>query len=166
MCIRDSIHEYLLDKGIRVDGIEGVRYVYHDPCHSPMKRQDALKTVNGLIATAATGDAAPILRTDRCCGEAGTMAVSRPDVATQVRLRKETELRADEARLRADGFDGQLKVLTSCPSCLQGLSRFEEAGSVQADYLVVELARHLLGASWMANYVRHANRGGIERVLV
>jgi len=36
----------------------------------------------------------------------------------------------------------------------------------QADYIVVEMARHLLGDNWMANYVQRANRGGIERVLL
>ncbi|MGA1063410.1 MAG: DUF3400 domain-containing protein, partial [Burkholderiaceae bacterium] len=34
------------------------------------------------------------------------------------------------------------------------------------DYIVVEMARHLLGADWMTDYVRQANNGGIERVLV
>ena len=40
-----------------------------------------------------------------------------------------------------------------------------DAGT-DADYIVVELAKHLLGESWMADYVTKANRGGIERVLV
>jgi hypothetical protein len=31
---------------------------------------------------------------------------------------------------------------------------------------VVEIARHVLGADWMPDYVRRANDGGIERVLV
>jgi hypothetical protein len=31
---------------------------------------------------------------------------------------------------------------------------------------VVELARHVLGADWLVDYVRRANNGGIERVLV
>jgi hypothetical protein len=57
-------------------------------------------------------------------------------------------------------------VLTSCPSCLQGLSRYDEDSDTSADYIVVEMARHLLGADWMRDYVRQANAGGIERVLV
>jgi Fe-S oxidoreductase len=140
-----------------------VRYLYHDPCHSPMKQQDPVKTVNGLLGTA---DGTRIARTDRCCGEAGTLAVTRADISTQVRMRKEAELDADAQRLRAGGFEGPVRVLTSCPSCLQGLSRFEDTSAVQADYLVVELAQHLLGANWMAEYVARANDGGIERVLV
>jgi Fe-S oxidoreductase len=157
-----DIHEFLQDKGVRADGVHGVRYVYHDPCHSPMKR-NALETVNALLGS---DDGARIARTDRCCGEAGTLAVTRADISTQVRMRKESELQADIGRLRADGFDGQVRVLTSCPACLQGLSRFEDSTAAPADYLVVELAQHLLGANWMAEFVARANAGGIERVLV
>ena len=103
---------------------------------------------------------------ERCCGESGTLAVTRPDVATQIRFRKQEEIEKGADRLRADGFTGKLKVLTSCPSCLQGLSRYNEDGGTQADYIVVELARHLLGECWMENYVEKANNGGIERILL
>ncbi len=68
--------------------------------------------------------------------------------------------------MRADGFDGEVKILTSCPSCLQGLSRYDDDGGTTADYIVVEMAKHLLGQNWMADYVAKANNGGIERVLV
>ena len=70
------------------------------------------------------------------------------------------------ARVSADGFAGPVKVLTSCPSCLQGLKRYDDDSATDADYIVVEMARHLLGEDWMAEYVRRANAGGIERVLV
>ena len=48
-CRLIDIHEYLLEKGIKLDGIQGERYVYHDPCHSPMKQQDPMKTVKALV---------------------------------------------------------------------------------------------------------------------
>ena len=157
-----DIHEFLLEKGIKLDGVQGIRYMYHDPCHSPMKLQDPLKTVNGLITTV---DGAAIAKNDRCCGESGTLAVTRPDISSQIRFRKEIEMRNGAATLCQD-FDGQVKILTSCPSCLQGLSRYNEDAHTQADYIVVEMARHILGEDWMANYVASANSGGIERVLV
>ena len=89
-----------------------------------------------------------------------------------MRFRKEQELREGEAALRASGSvppKGDVKILTSCPSCLQGLSRYEgdlEHGMLQADYIVVEMAKHLLGESWMQDYVAKANNGGIEKVLL
>jgi Fe-S oxidoreductase len=128
-----------------------------------MKHGDPLKTVNALVATA---DGAKVVKSDRCCGESGTLAITRPDVSTQVRFRKEQELRKGTAELRSDGFGGRVKVLTSCPSCLQGLSRYSDDADLDADYIVVEMARHLLGADWLPRYVAAANRGGIERVLV
>jgi Fe-S oxidoreductase len=107
-----------------------------------------------------------IARNERCCGESGTFAVSRPDIATQVRFRKQQEMERGAARLRQDGYGGEVKVLTSCPSCLQGLKRYDDDSSTDADYVVVELARHRLGADWLADYLRRANDGGIERVLL
>ncbi|QFY44252.1 DUF3683 domain-containing protein [Candidatus Methylospira mobilis] len=159
-----DIHEYLLEKGVRIEGVGGVRYLYHDPCHSPLKQQDAQKTVNGLLATA---DGARIGLSARCCGEAGTLAVTRPDISTQVRFRKQEELQLDTAKIHGDGYDGPVKVLTSCPSCLQGLQRYKETlNELDADYIVVELARHHLGEDWMERYIAGASNGGIERILV
>ena len=57
-------------------------------------------------------------------------------------------------------------MLTSCPSCLQGLTRFSDDTGVQSDDIVVELARHLLGPEWLPGFVKKANAGGIERVLL
>ncbi|WEF32596.1 FAD/FMN-binding oxidoreductase [Pseudoduganella chitinolytica] len=158
-----DIHEYLLEKGVRLEGVTGTRYMYHDPCHTPMKLQDPVKTVNALVQT---HDAVKIEKNDRCCGESGTLAVTRPDISTQVRFRKEDEMVKGSDKLRADGFDGNVKILTSCPSCLQGLSRYNEDSGTTADYIVVEIAKHLLGENWLPDYVRRANDGGIERVLV
>ena len=38
--------------------------------------------------------------------------------------------------------------------------------ALDADYIVVEIAKHVLGEHWMRDYVASANDGGIERVLV
>ena len=158
-----DIHEYLLEKGIKLES-QG-SYLYHDPCHTPMKLQEPMKTVKALM-----GD--NVVKSERCCGESGTLGVTRPDISTQIRFRKEEELRKTETQLRESGAVGEkdnLKILTSCPSCLQGLSRYGndlQNGLLEADYIVVEMARHILGENWMPEYVKKANEGGIERVLV
>lgn len=158
-----DIHEFLAEKGVKISGVTGVKYMYHDPCHSPMKLQDPLKTVNELIQL---GDGKTIAKNDRCCGESGTLAVTRPDISTQVRFRKQIEMEKAANDLRKDDFTGDVKVLTSCPSCLQGLTRFDADSDTTADYIVVEMAQKLLGKDWMQDYVAEANQGGIERVLV
>ncbi len=158
-----DIHEYLLEKGITLQG-KGA-YLYHEPCHNPMKLQDSLKTVKALVGP-------QVLKSERCCGESGTLGVTRPDVSTQVRFRKEEEIRKGETALRASGAVGaqdNVKILTSCPSCLQGLTRYGDDlqnGLLEADYIVIEMAREVLGENWLPEYVAKANQGGIERVLV
>lgn len=130
-----------------------------------MKLQDSVKTVKALVGPQVT-------KSERCCGESGTLGVTRPDISTQVRFRKEEEIRKGEAALRASGAVGaqdNVKILTSCPSCLQGLNRYQDDlqnGLLEADYIVVEMAREILGENWMPEYVQRANAGGIERVLV
>ncbi|MFM1907695.1 MAG: hypothetical protein RLZZ591_1372 [Pseudomonadota bacterium] len=167
-----DIHEYLLEKNITLDASGGGNgYLYHDPCHSPMKLQDPMKTVKALVGS-------NVLKNDRCCGESGTLGVTRPDISTQIRFRKEEQLRKGEQDLRAlmaqgDGLQANTgantKILTSCPSCLQGLSRYGHDlnnGLLEADYIVVEMANQILGKDWLPQYVEAANAGGIERVLV
>jgi Fe-S oxidoreductase len=112
-----------------------------------------------------------VLKSDRCCGESGTLGVTRPDISTQIRFRKEEELLKGEAQLKAMSpkASADVTILTSCPSCLQGLTRFEgdlKSGLLKADYIVVEMAKQILGEQWMENFVAQANTGGIERVLL
>jgi FAD/FMN-containing dehydrogenase/Fe-S oxidoreductase len=156
-----DIHEYLMEKGMKLEGVTGTRYMYHDPCHSPMKTYAPLKVTNALMGQ-------DVALNERCCGESGTFAVSRPDIATQVKMRKQEELEKGMAKLGlTQGAPEQdVKILTSCPSCLQGLSRYGEDTGVTSDYIVVEMAKHILGENWMQEYVEKANNGGIEKVLL
>ncbi|HYD33542.1 MAG TPA: DUF3400 domain-containing protein, partial [Methylophilaceae bacterium] len=158
-----DIHEYLMEKGLKIEGVTGVRYMYHDPCHSPMKTYAPLKVTNALM-----GQDHEIAQNDRCCGESGTFAVGRPDIATQVKQRKQEELEKGMQKLglTPGAPEQEVKILTSCPSCLQGLSRYGDDTGLDADYIVVEMAKHILGENWMEDYVQKANHGGIEKVLL
>ena len=176
-----DIHEFLMEKGVHLEGVTGTKYMYHEPCHTPMKTYASSKVVNTLMNSELNGK---VEKNDRCCGESGTLGVSRPDISTQVRFRKEEEMKkgvesiriqsiaaaspnsTDLSVIEAKRFEGPVKILTSCPSCLQGLSRYEGDTGVEADYIVVEIARHLLGENWLPKFVEQANAGGIERVLV
>jgi Fe-S oxidoreductase len=164
-----DIHEYLLEKGIRLDAATAGAYLYHDPCHSPMKLQEPMKTVKALV-----GGETPeqVLESKRCCGESGTLGITRPDISTQIRFRKEEELRSDETALRQTGgraAGANVKILTSCPSCLQGSEplrqrpaerpaggRLHRGRDGQADP----------GRAVAGTVCGQGQRGGIERVLV
>ncbi len=153
-----DIHEYLMEKGVKLEGVSGEKYLYHDPCHTPMKTHAPMKVANALLGGG-------VALSDRCCGESGTLAVTRPDISTQIRFRKEEEIRAGVAALDTDGRQ-PVKLLTSCPSCLQGLARYSDDTGTEPDYIVIELAKKLLGENWMASYLTRVGNGGIERVLL
>lgn len=156
-----DIHEYLLEQDVRLDGVEGVQYMYHDPCHTPMKQYSPTQVASELTGT-------NVIQTDRCCGEAGTFAVSRPDIASQLRYRKEESLRDGINKLTGQdqAKNGNVKLLTSCPACVQGLSRYADSTGLDTDYIVVEMANHLLGEQWQKDFVEKATHGGIEKVLL
>lgn len=156
-----DIHEYLMEKDVRLKGVTGTRYMYHDPCHTPMKTYKPLEVTNQLMGQEVTLN-------DRCCGESGTFAVTRPDISTQVKMRKQEELESGMAKMgmTVGKPEAPVKILTSCPSCLQGLSRYGEDTGIESDYIVVEMAKHLLGNEWMQDYVKKVNSGGIEKVLL
>jgi len=158
-----DIHEYLAEKGVALQGVDGVRYLYHDPCHSPIKTRSAVGLAAELVGK-------PVTLSDRCCGEAGTFAIGRPDIATQVRFRKQEELERGIERLAAaagsGGAPGKVKVLTSCPACLQGLSRYRDELAIEPDYIVTEVAARVLGHDWQRRFLEQVKAGGIERVLL
>ena len=156
-----DIHEYLLEKGVKLEGIEGTKYVYHDPCHTPVKNYDPTQLTSDLMGQ-------EVLLTDRCCGEAGTFAVSRPDIASQLRFRKVESLR--EGIKQHTGKDtaekGNVKILTNCPACQQGLSRYAEDTGMDTDYIVVEMMKSLHGEQWERKFIKKLTQGGIEKVLL
>ncbi|MCI4411290.1 MAG: DUF3683 domain-containing protein [Thiotrichales bacterium] len=157
-----DIHEYLMEKGLKLNQATGVQYMYHDPCHSPMKIHNPLKVASTLMAT-------EVIDSDRCCGEAGTMAVSRPDIATQLRFRKEEEILLGVKDLtgKAGKADkGKVKMLTACPACQQGLNRYADSTGVDTDYIVVEMAANWLGANWQDDFIKRIQNGGVEKVLL
>jgi Fe-S oxidoreductase len=156
-----DIHEFLMEKGVKLENLSGRQYLYHDPCHTPMKHYNPLKVASNLMGQ-------DVMLSDRCCGEAGTMAMSRPDISTQVRWRKLQELQQGLRDLTGTAYNlsGQAKLLTSCPACQQGLSRYAEDTGLETDYIVVEMANHLLGDDWQKRFVQQATQGGIERVLL
>jgi hypothetical protein len=118
-CRMIDIHEYLLEKGIKLEGTGG--YLFHDPCHSPTKLQEPLKTVQALVG-------ANVVQSQRCCGESGTLGVTRPDIATQVRFRKEEQLarRSRAARQRRAAGAGQPEDPDHLPELPAGVEALRE----------------------------------------
>ena len=159
-----DIHEYLAEKGYSLDeGSQARAYIYHDPCHTPIKTQQPLS-----VAKAILGD--NVLLSDRCCGESGTLAVSRPDISTQLRYRKQEELEKNIDTLTNSDSSitakEQLKLVTTCPACQQGLNRYRGETGMTAEYIVVEMCQKILGENWQKRFIDELNKDGIERVLL
>jgi Fe-S oxidoreductase len=158
-----DIHEYLMEKGVQIEGVSGTKYLYHEPCHTPMKTHHSSQVAEKLLKQT-------VPMTDRCCGEAGTFAIARPDIAMQVRLRKQATLTADKAALN-NAEKQPVKVLTSCPACQQGLARFTDDTAMETDYIVVELAQQKWGKTWQQDFLQRLSpsnheQSGIEQVLL
>ena len=126
-----------------------------------MKTHNPIKVASELLGK-------PVQLSDRCCGEAGTFAVNRPDIATQVRFRKQAELQQGINDLTGKNVaeKGSVKLLTSCPACQQGLSRYEADTGLETDYIIVEMMKNRAGDGWEEKFIETINRGGIERVLL
>ncbi len=156
-----DIHEYLMEKGVSLEGVEGVQYLYHEPCHTPMKSYNGTQVAAKLMGQ-------EVALSDRCCGQAGTFAVSNPDIANQVRFRKQQQLEQEITQLTGSptARNGNVKMLTSCPACQQGLMAFDDDSGMETDYIVVELANRALGDEWQSRFVDEIKQGGIERVLL
>lgn len=156
-----DIHEYLMEQGVTLGSSETANYLYHDPCHSPMKQHNPLQVVRRLMNNR-------VELTERCCGEAGTLAVSRPDIASQLQFLKQEGLQQGIQSLtgKSRSSHGEVKLLTSCPACMQGLNRYRQTTGLEVSYMVEELARDQLGPSWQQDFVQTLKQGGIERVML
>jgi len=153
-----DIHEYLMDKGVQAGDVKGSQYMHHEPCHTPLKRHGSEAVIANLLGSKSQAS-------EQCCGEAGTLAVASPTIAGKIRARKEEEIFKAKHRLGESGNE-PVRMLTSCPSCLQGLSRLEGETGIEADYIVVELMRRLHGDNWQQAFIERVQQGGIERVLM
>jgi Fe-S oxidoreductase len=171
-----DIHEWLMEKGVSLrvppasrGGLFAVgsgsrqgrvQYLYHDPCHTPMKTYAPVKVASSLIGQ-------EVELSERCCGEAGTLGTTRPDIANQIRFRKQEELTQGIRNLTgADRAEGKVKLLTACPACQQGLAKYVDDTGLQTDYIVVELAGRRLGEGWQRRFIEAVKDGGVERVLL
>lgn len=154
-----DIHEYLVEKGFEINQDSGTKYIYHDPCHTPIKNQQPIQVASKLMRQS-------VELTTRCCSESGTLATSRPDIAHQLFNRKLESMQQAKEVVQAGDDKAEVKCLTSCPACQQGLSRYEKLTGMSTDYIVVELARLNYGEKWLDSFLSKISHGGMEKVLL
>jgi len=150
-----------MEKQVTVKDKDDSQWLYHEACHSPMKRYQPIKVAGQLMGQ-------DVLLSKRCCGDAGTLSTKRPDIANQLRFRKQAEIKKGIEALTGDEHvnHDNVKMLTSCPACVKGLAAYSAETGIKTDYIVVELVHHLLGPGWQELFVEKLRRGGVERVLL
>jgi len=131
--------------------VTGVRYLITIPATAPSSTIRWTSSTN----TARTADGSRInLRAGPMRCEAARLAVTRPDIATQVADRKEPSSRATprncHAGARRQGARPDFLPRGQVAPSSSGLARFEYNHEVSIRLPVVEAAHHLLGANWMA----------------
>ena len=140
-----DVARYAAERGLRLEGGgDAAPVLYHAPCHDSLDGQarDVLVRIGGF------GKVEPV---PHCCSEAGTLALSRPDITDAMLHRKRAAF--------AEAMGGQpgAVVLTNCPSCVQGLGRNQAMG-VEPRHLAVALAERISGPGWLDAFRAEAAR--------
>jgi Fe-S oxidoreductase len=147
-----DVNEFLAKEQLYPAAAPGTQpLLYHEPCHTPMKSLGSVKTIETLFAQRPT--VIPY-----CCGEGGTLALSTPVIAGTLRERKAAAIHEETRNAKAT-------VLTTCPSCVQGLSRISNGTAVIGKSLVVHAAEQFLGRNWEKEFLSEVKKNGVERIL-
>ncbi len=109
------------------------RFLYHTPCH------DSLQGEGALLVRRLGGEVKSV---PACCSEAGTLALSRPDITGAMRQRKRDALQEHAGNDLHDRI-----MITNCPSCISGLGRNQDLG-LRPSHLATILAERLGGDRW------------------
>jgi Fe-S oxidoreductase len=146
-----DINEFLVQRDlVRADRPARGRLLYHEPCHTPLKSLGFDATIRALLGTA------PVL-VPECCGEAGTLSLSRPDISCILRKRK-------AGSLGGVSTDGEHEILTTCPSCVAGLSKQWNGRQVTGKSLIVRVAEEELGSGWEREAMRMLKTGAVGKI--
>jgi FAD/FMN-containing dehydrogenase/Fe-S oxidoreductase len=131
-----DVASYAQERGLKLESAATNGLLYHAPCHDSLdgKAKEVLGKIGGFGKVSAV---------PHCCSEAGSLALSRPDISDSMLHRKREALA--EAK---HGQVGPVTVLTNCPACVQGLGRNASMG-VTPQHLSVALAERMSGPEWM-----------------
>jgi len=114
------------------------QYLYHKPCHDSLE-DNGMKIIKKNIGE-------NVKYVPHCCSEAGTLALSRPDITDAMRSKKSCSL---EESITIG--DKQYIMLTNCPSCIQGLNK-QSFKELYIDHLVSYVAKITGGKNWKTEF--------------
>jgi FAD/FMN-containing dehydrogenase/Fe-S oxidoreductase len=136
-CPITDISRFILDSSVLEFGMKSRQeLLYHTPCHDSFDGEGVQ-----LLHQVATD----IKALPNCCSEAGTLAISRPDISHAMLLRKRETIA--QVKTNTD----RTIIATNCPSCISGLSRNRQSG-IEPIHIAVLLAEKLGGENWKADF--------------
>jgi len=146
-CEVQDVSRFALARGLQVE--QSGDFLWHTPCHDSLDGKGP-----EVLAKLGAGRAE---RVPHCCSEAGTLALSRPDITDAMLHRKRAAL--DEALHERPGAQ---VMLTNCPSCMQGLGR-HAALPVEVRHVAVQLAEAASGRHWEEAFRARARKATAVR---
>jgi Fe-S oxidoreductase len=136
-CDIEDISQFVLENSTRDYGTKNSQPIlYHTPCHDSFAGEGA-----SLLSRFYT----KVQKVPNCCSEAGTLAISRPDIAHAMLQRKRESIE------NVQGGEATQIIATNCPSCLSGLGRNRDLGIVP-QHMAVLLAETFAGQDWMQEF--------------
>ena len=136
-CGIDDISRFIIDNANgRLGNKRPETVLYHTPCH------DSLDGTGAAILRRLHTD---VHNVADCCSEAGTLALSRPDIASAMLARKRESLQ------KAMRDRNTARVVSNCPSCLSGLGRNRDLG-FWPQHMAVVLAETMGGSTWKDDF--------------
>ncbi len=136
-CKIDDISQFVLENSnIDLGPKSSEEVLYHAPCHDSFDGNGP-HLVGRLYSKVES--------VPHCCSEAGTLAISRPDISYAMLERKRASI--------AQACSGETTTVlaTNCPSCLSGLGRNKDL-NIKPQHIAVILAEILGGKSWMDGF--------------
>jgi Fe-S oxidoreductase len=139
-CTIRDVSQFVLENSHRDYGAKKSESIlYHTPCHDSFDG-DGPNLLGRLYTT--------VKSVPNCCSEAGTLAISRPDISYAMLKRKRESI----ANAR-DNSEQTTIIATNCPSCLSGLGRNREMNIIPK-HMAVVLAESLGGQNWEMEFAR------------
>ncbi|MGB3210945.1 MAG: DUF3683 domain-containing protein [Desulforhopalus sp.] len=132
-CTIQDVSQFVLETSSRDYGTRRSEPVlYHTPCHDSF--DGAGQNLLGRLCS-------NVKSVPNCCSEAGTLAISRPDISHAMLKRKRESIENSRTG------EGTTIIATNCPSCLSGLGRNRDL-NIAPQHMAVLLAETLGGHSW------------------
>lgn len=137
-CNIKDVSQFVLENTQRAYGDKRTETVlYHTPCHDSFDGDGP-----GLLGRLFT----TVKSVPNCCSEAGTLAISRPDISYAMLKRKRESI--------ANSIENSEKttiIATNCPSCLSGLGRNGDLNIIP-QHMTVALAEAIGGPHWQKDF--------------